>query len=47
MGARVAELCVVEQKLDMAKSHLAETKVALKKSLEALEVKRKALSDAE
>ena len=47
------ELCAVErataaeQKLDVAKAHLAKTEVVLKKSLEALEAERKAQSDTE
>ena len=35
-----------EQKLDVVKAHLAETKAALRKSLEALEAEQKARSDA-
>ena len=52
-GARAAELraveraTVVEWELGAVKVHLAETKVALQKSLEALEVERKARLDAE
>ena len=52
-GAWAAELCVVERvttverELDAAKVHLAETEVALQKSLEALEAERKALLNAE
>ena len=52
-GARVAELraveraTAVEQKLNAAKAHLAETEVALRKSLEALEAEWKAQSDTE
>ena len=48
IGARAAELRAVEramateQKLDVAKAHLAETVAALRKSLEALEAERKA-----
>ena len=44
MGAWAIELCAVErmtaaeQKLDTAKAHLVETKAALRKSLDALEV---------
>ena len=41
------EVCVVERELDAAKVHLVETEAALQKSLEALEVERKAWSDAE
>ena len=46
-GAWAAKLCAVERatatewELDAAKAHLAETKVALQKSLEALEAERK------
>ena len=53
MGSRVVEMRAVErvtateQKLDMAKAHLAKTEAALRKSLEALEIERKAWSDAE
>ena len=53
MGARAVEPRAVEQattaeqKLDAAKAHLAEIEVVLRKSLEALEVERKAWSDAE
>ena len=53
MGARVVELCAVEQaivaeqKLDAVKAHLVEIEAALKKSLEALEAERKARSDTE
>ena len=49
----MAKLCVVERattaerELDAAKVHLAETKVALQKSLEALEAEQKARLDAE
>ena len=52
-GAWVAELRVVERatsaerELNVAKVHLAETKAALQKSLEALEMERKARLDAE
>ena len=52
-GAWAAELRAVErataaeQKLDAAKDHLAEIEAALRKSLEALEVERKARPDAE
>ena len=48
MGARAVELHAVERvtpakwELDAAKVHLAKTKVVLQKSLEALEVERKA-----
>ena len=47
-GVRAAELCAVEwataveQELDAAKVHLVETKAVLQKSLEALDVERKA-----
>ena len=53
MGARVAELLVVERAtaaergLDTVKVHLAETEAALQKSLETLEMKRKALSEVD
>ena len=52
-GAWAAELRAVEwattteQELDMVKVHLVETKVALQKSLEALEVEWKSRSDTE
>ena len=52
-GAQAVELravewaTVVERELNAAKVHLSETKVALQKSLEALEVEQKARSDAE
>ena len=52
-GAWATELRAVErataakQKLDAAKAHLAETEAMLRKSLEALEVERKARSDTE
>ena len=52
-GAWATELCVIErataaeQELDAVKAHLAETEAALQKSLEALEVERKAQSDTE
>jgi len=52
-GARATEMCAVErviaaeQKLDVAKAHLAETEAALRKSLEALEAERKVWSDVE
>ena len=36
-----------ERELNVVKVHLAETEAALQKSLEALEVERKAWSDAE
>ena len=48
MGARAVELRAVEQvtaaerELDAAEAHLAETEVALQKSLEALEAEQKA-----
>ena len=53
MGAWAVELRVakrataVEQELNVAKVHLAETKAVLQKSLEALEAEQKARSDAE
>jgi hypothetical protein len=53
MGAWTMELRAVEwvtaaeRELDAAKVHLAETEAVLQKSLEALEVERKARSDAE
>ena len=53
MGAWAAELraveraTAVEQELNVAKVHLAETKAVLQKSLEALEAEQKARSDAE
>ena len=43
----VEQAAAAEQKLDAAKAHLVETKTVLRKSLEALEVERKARSDAE
>ena len=52
-GAREAKLHVVErataaeQELDAAKVHLAETEAVLQKSLEALDMKQKAQSEAE
>ena len=51
MGARVVELRAVErattaeQNLDVAKAHLVEIEVVLRKPLEALEVEQKAQSD--
>jgi len=53
MGARATELLVVEkattakQELDTAKVRLVETKAALQKFLEALEMEQKARSEAE
>jgi chromosome segregation ATPase len=38
-------MTTTEQELDMVKAHLVETEVALQKSSEALEVKRKARSN--
>ena len=52
-GVRAAELLAVERAtaaergLDAAKAHQAETKEALQKSLEALEMERKARSEAD
>ena len=52
-GARAVELLVAEQTtaaergLDAVKVHLAETKAALQKPLEALEIERKARSEAD
>ena len=43
----VERVTAAEQKLDVAKAHLAETEAALRKSLEALEVERKTWLDAE
>ena len=53
MGAWVAKLLMVErataaeQGLDAAKVHLAETETMLQKSLEAIEMERKARSEAD
>ena len=43
----VEQATAAEQRLDTTKVHLAETKTALHKSLEALEMKRKAWSEAQ
>ena len=51
-AARTEGQCAVEratateQKLDVAKAHMVETEAVLRKSLEALELERKARSDA-
>ena len=53
MGARMVELLVAERAtatergLDAAKVHLAETEVALQKSLETLEMEQKARSEVD
>ena len=43
----VERATAAERELDMVKVHLVRTEVALQKSLEALEAKRKAWSNAE